>query len=195
MQSWWYLDLKNHSIHSRYGLGSIGRVGSVMLTLCVTVENYITVCKPFDKVRFQKFFAPCGILFAICYNIPKFFEFEVIYIQDNESSMATANNGTEEPLDDVTNSTIGNSTVDIVGRPIWSPTSLKNNYWYAKIYFFAIRFLFIEIIPYCIMSKFRVCFASSFFFETFFFLLSWTQLEDLEPHPRNHKWSQWIWQR
>ena len=146
------------SLISRYGLGSIGRVGSVMLTLCVTVENYITVCKPFDKVRFQKFFAPCGILFAICYNIPKFFEFEVIYIQDDETNMtSSASNETEEPLDDVTNSTIGNSTVEIHGRPIWSPTNLKNNYWYAKIYFFAIRFLFIEIIPYCIMSKSR-CF-------------------------------------
>ena len=128
-----------------------------MLTLCVTVENYITVCKPFDKVRFQKFFAPCGILFAICYNIPKFFEFEVIYIQDDETNMTSAaSNEIEEPLD-VTNSTIDNSTVEIHGRPIWSPTSLKNNYWYAKIYFFAIRFLFIEIIPYCIMSKSR-CF-------------------------------------
>ena len=127
-----------------------------MLTLCVTVENYITVCKPFDKVRFQKFFAPCGILFAICYNIPKFFEFEVIYIQDDETNMTSAaSNEIEEPLD-VTNSTIDNSTVEIHGRPIWSPTSLKNNYWYAKIYFFAIRFLFIEIIPYCIMSKSRV---------------------------------------
>ena len=123
-----------------------------MLTLCVTVENYITVCKPFDKVPFQRFFAPCGILFAICYNIPKFFEFEVIYIK-NEESMAAANNETEEPLADLTNSTIDNSTVETFGRPIWSPTSLKTNWWYAKIYFFAVRFLFIEIIPYCIMSK------------------------------------------
>ena len=152
----------------RYGLGSIGRVGSVMLTLCVTVENYITVCKPFNKVRFQRFFAPCGILFAICYNIPKFFEFEVVYISNDETNLDDANDETEEPLDDVTNSTIGNSTVETIGRPIWSPTSLKNNWWYAKIYFFAIRFLFIEIIPYCIMSKFRILFVSIFSPETIF---------------------------
>ncbi len=43
----WYVDsLLVYLLPTLYPLGMIAQTGSVYLTLCVTVERYVAVCKP-----------------------------------------------------------------------------------------------------------------------------------------------------
>ena len=96
------------------------------LTLCVTLERYVSVCKPFSKLKLKKFLMPCGIAFAICYNIPKFFEMKVDYFPIEV-------NGTK------------------VLRPQVVPTGLRLNWWYLNFYFFGFKLVIIELIPYFVL--------------------------------------------
>ena len=73
-------------LFARFAIGGIGRVGSVILTLCVTLERYVSVCQPFSKLKFKKFLMPASLAFAIAYNLPKFFEWEVVYISNSTTS-------------------------------------------------------------------------------------------------------------
>ena len=69
---------------------------------------------------------PCGIAFAICYNIPKFFEMKVEYFPMEV-------NGTN------------------VLRPQVVPTGLRLNWWYLNFYFFGFKLVIIELIPYFVL--------------------------------------------
>ena len=57
------------------GFAHIGRVGSVFVTVSVSLERYLSVKKPNTNYSFKKFLLPLSIAFAILYNLPKFFEF------------------------------------------------------------------------------------------------------------------------
>eukprot|EP00093_Oithona_nana_P003964 03964.XXX_141412_139027_1 [CDS] Oithona nana genome sequencing. len=57
-----------------YGMAHIGRVASVLLTLCVTLERYYSVCHPMSPLRCKRHLLPASIVFSIVYNLPKFFE-------------------------------------------------------------------------------------------------------------------------
>ena len=60
-----------------YGLGHIGRVGSVFVTVSVTIERYFAIVHPLKHFRGKKYLLLIPSLIAIVYNIPKFLEFEL----------------------------------------------------------------------------------------------------------------------
>ena len=64
-------------LHCRIGLAHIGRVGSVFVTVSVTIERYYSVCRPTSEFRFKWLLIPLPIICAFMYNIPKFFELEM----------------------------------------------------------------------------------------------------------------------
>ena len=62
--------------------GQISLTGSVYFTMIVTIERYLTVCKPFYMVSRNWRPEPIVfgvILFSVAYNMPKFFEFSTSY--------------------------------------------------------------------------------------------------------------------
>ena len=59
----------------RIGFAHIGRVGSVFITISLSVERYLSIRHPTDTHSIKKFLIPLPIGLAIVYNLPKFFEF------------------------------------------------------------------------------------------------------------------------
>ena len=70
----------------RYGFVHIGRVGSVLLTLSVTVERFFAIVYPLKRIRRTRFLIYSSVIGAIAYNVPRFFEFQTNYIQINEGN-------------------------------------------------------------------------------------------------------------
>ena len=63
-------------------IGQISMTGSVYFTAAITIERYLTVCKPFYMVSRNLSARPMSfgiILFAILYNFPKFFEMSTLH--------------------------------------------------------------------------------------------------------------------
>lgn len=75
-----------------FGLLHIWRVGSTLLTLSVTLERYSAICRPLSKDAVKQGYLLGGSLaFAVLYNVPKFFEIEVLYLDSGETlTRATA---------------------------------------------------------------------------------------------------------
>ena len=48
---------------------------SVYLTLSVTIERYFAIVHPLRHVGWKRALAPLSVLFAVAYNVPRFFEF------------------------------------------------------------------------------------------------------------------------
>ena len=59
-----------------FGVGHIGRVGSVFVTMSVTIERYFAIVHPLRHFSGKRFLLIVPIVSAILYNIPKFFELE-----------------------------------------------------------------------------------------------------------------------
>ena len=62
-----------------YPVGMIAQTGSVYLTLCVTIERYVAVCKPLKARSLCTFgrariYVLCIGLWAVLYNLPRFGE-------------------------------------------------------------------------------------------------------------------------
>ena len=156
-----------------YGLAHIGRVGSVVLTLSISIERYCSVCHSTCTFRAKSLLIILPVAFAIIYNIPKFFELtsETVYNEICENEAFThKNTSVHDELSlstqyDVTEaSTIGDqvnvsyqkemnlaancvneSTIDI------GVTDLRRNPLYVIIYLFWSKFLLVEIFPYILM--------------------------------------------
>ena len=83
---------------NRYGFVHIGRVGSVLLTLSVTVERFFAIVYPLKRLRRTRFLIYTSTVGTIAYNVPRFFEFKTNYIHvvrdniSNPDSNATWNN-------------------------------------------------------------------------------------------------------
>ena len=79
---------------NRYGFVHIGRVGSVLATLSVTVERFFAIVYPLKRIRRTRFLIYSSIIVAIIYNIPRFFEFKTNYcleIVEDDLSNHTSN--------------------------------------------------------------------------------------------------------
>ena len=48
---------------------------SVYLTLSVTIERYFAIVHPMRQIGWKRALAPISVLFAVAYNVPRFFEF------------------------------------------------------------------------------------------------------------------------
>ena len=59
--------------------------GSILLTICLALERYITVCFPYFKIghrwNAKNYMIPVFII-SFLYNLPKFFELTVVQIID-----------------------------------------------------------------------------------------------------------------
>ena len=53
------------------------RVGSVYVTLAVTFERFHAIIFPLRHFRAKNYLLPSTVIFAILYNIPKFFEIQL----------------------------------------------------------------------------------------------------------------------
>ena len=63
-------------------IGQISMTGSVYFTTVITIERYLTVCHPFYMVSRSLSARPISvgiIIFAILYNLPKFFEMSTVH--------------------------------------------------------------------------------------------------------------------
>ena len=66
--------LLNNIEYFRIGFAYIGRVGSVAATVSISVERYINCCFSNHDFAFKSLLVPFPIIFALVYNVPKFFE-------------------------------------------------------------------------------------------------------------------------
>lgn len=58
-----------------FGLAHIGRVGSVFMTLAVTVERFVATVYPLKKLRLKWWLIGASVAGTAAYNVPRFFEF------------------------------------------------------------------------------------------------------------------------
>ena len=59
-----------------FGIGHVGRVGSVFVTMSVTIERYFAIVHPLKHFSGKRYLLVTPIVTTILYNIPKFFEFQ-----------------------------------------------------------------------------------------------------------------------
>ncbi len=59
-----------------------------MLTLGVSVERYYSVCHPLRQFPSKRLIMPLAVAFAVFFNIPKFFEFELVSTDEGDSTVA-----------------------------------------------------------------------------------------------------------
>ena len=57
-------------------MAHIGRVGSVFMTLSVTIERYFAIWYPLKRLRLKTPLMVVSVVFSFLYNIPRFLEFE-----------------------------------------------------------------------------------------------------------------------
>ena len=93
-------------------------------------------------------------MFAIVYNLPKFFELRSeVYYEDQNSNITNLenesvlqnNDSLHLEKDSAANNTTPEPTIIIVG------TEIRRNPWYMIIYVFWSKFLLVEIVPYLLM--------------------------------------------
>ena len=77
ISEWYTKEIFLYIMPLGYGLGHIGRVGSVFVTVSVTIERYFAVVHPLKHFRGKKYLIYVASVCAVVYNIPKFFEFEL----------------------------------------------------------------------------------------------------------------------
>ena len=139
-----------------YGLGHIGRVGSVFVTVSVTIERYFAICHPLKHLRGKKYLLLIPSLMAILYNIPKFMEFEL------RVSNISMDSNIEVILKNSINLTFLSKKFNILfliqyklddkgleNVTVLQTTQLRSNAMYATFYVFWSKFILVEVIPYC----------------------------------------------
>ena len=81
----------------RIGFAHIGRVGSVAVTVSLSVERYLETCHPTKTFSSKHLLIILPISFAVLYNIPKFYELEPCHgmqgIPSNTTELGQANHG------------------------------------------------------------------------------------------------------
>ena len=60
-----------------YGLLHTFRVGSVYVTLAVTFERFHAIICPLRHFKRKQYMLPACIVFAVIYNLPKYFELQI----------------------------------------------------------------------------------------------------------------------
>ena len=78
LKSSWNLNPLFFIIISVYGLLHTFRVGSVYVTLAVTFERFHAIICPLRHFKWKKYMLPFCICFAVVYNIPKYFELQMV---------------------------------------------------------------------------------------------------------------------
>ncbi|XP_059086961.1 uncharacterized protein LOC131883495 [Tigriopus californicus] len=84
-----YAITRTRFLRSSYGLAHVSRVGSISLTLSVTIERYYSVCHPLSQFKIKRYLLTISLLFAIVYNIPRFFELSLYETKSGDYGVVT----------------------------------------------------------------------------------------------------------
>ena len=133
-----------------FGFANIGRVGSVALTVSITIERYFSVCFPNNTFSVKSLLLPLPIVFAVLYNIPKFFEIvacetdaqndtNLVPYPFNESTTSHYNESVESPISNITFFECDNNGL--------RATPLRQNRWYIIGYTVLSKLLLVEVLP------------------------------------------------
>ena len=129
-------------------------MGSVFCTVAITVERYLSVCHPNNECPGKFLLVPTPIIFAIIYNIPKFFELEATPKNNaygNKSIIPLI--GNETYYDDE----YQRNVTDVVEDIGYRGTALRLNHWYVVLYVFWSKFLLVEIFPWVTVIVLNIC--------------------------------------
>ena len=148
----------------RFGFANIGRVGSVALTVSITIERYFSVCFPNNTFSAKSLLLPLPIVFAVLYNIPKFFE--IVACDEDaqvDANVAFYNESTTLRYNESVDSLTQNATQTECDNNWLRATPLRKNRWYIIVYTVLSKLLLVEVLPwvtvivlnYNIMRKIR----------------------------------------
>lgn len=164
-------------------IAQIGLMGSVYCTIALALERFLAVCYPFLPRRHvystRTFIIPV-ISFSFLYNVPKFFELSVVYVQagggmanygDNVTSAAAAahmhasdDNGTlqatllQSSISNLTgiNSTSNSATAASESTTTFQlqlqPTELRRNPIYIQVYILWMNIIFQILGPFVVLG-------------------------------------------
>ena len=96
----------------RIGLAHIGRVGSVAVTVSISVERYLNCCHPNEKFKYKSLLLPIPIIFTFLYNIPKFLEISACTRYELFLDNSTMNISSPETTTDPENVNLGYTVSD-----------------------------------------------------------------------------------
>ena len=123
----------------------IGRVGSVFVTIAITIERYVSTGNPTTEFKGKSYLVLLPIISAILYNIPKFFEIEAIGFSNSTSG---TNKSLEQGISIETSPADSNASEKIIIENIgYRATPLRLNYWYVILYVTWSKLLLVEIFP------------------------------------------------
>ena len=113
-----------------FGFGHIGRVGSVFITMSVTIERYFAIVHPLKHFSSKRLLLITPMILSVLYNIPKFFEFQWSEVRNLKAQFHAKY---------ITNFNYKNGLVE---------TTLRTNKVYTVYYIFWSKFLVVELGPY-----------------------------------------------
>ena len=155
-------------MHFRIGFVHIGRVGSVLITVSISIERYCCVCHKQTSNFGSYFLLPISILFSLLYNIPKFFEL-IPCAEENETQIIQGRNEALElskssynisfdNYEKIDNYYSLNHTLESFCDPKGiQATPLRKNSWYIIFYTVLSKLLFVELIPWVTVIVLNYC--------------------------------------
>ena len=159
------MEIAAHNYYFRIGLVHIGRVGSVYVTVAITVERYLSIDQT-NPNQHRSWLIRMPILFTIFYNIPRFLELETT-VDNYDSDDKTPNqnfmkmqdgNQTDSSLnisESLTNCT--NNETNVIQDLGYQATSMRLNPWYIVMYITCSKFIFVQIIPWLTVIILNIC--------------------------------------
>jgi len=164
--STWYTTNVYFSILPTWiGLVNIGRVGSVGATVSITIERYLSICHSHKTCVGKPLLLIIPSMFAVFYNIPKFFELlacdRIPQTQKNvivnyTSSSSSYHHGVDNITFDNNSIVIDNATVYMECTPEGlRATPMRSNRWYIIFYSVLSKLLLVEIIPWVAVIVFN----------------------------------------
>ena len=109
----------------RIGFAHIGRVGSVFLTVSISIERYLNCKYPNEKSVLKSLLVPIPTIFALLYNIPKFFELTSCIEQPNISTNLTNKTDALNFIDHLDDNIILNNSIEFFRENSTNTTSTK----------------------------------------------------------------------
>ena len=120
--------------------------GNTYLTVAVSVERYLTICRPLYH-RAHSWNAPIYFIpilsFAVIYNIPKFFELKWCDSTDNISTNGTVNSTCHT-----------NNSSELTNNIV--PTDMRTDPIYFQVYFVWCNFIINGIVPFIVLITLNI---------------------------------------
>ena len=145
----------------RYGIAHIGRVGSVFMTLSVTLERFFAILYPLKRLRIKTPLLVASVAFSCLYNIPRFLEFETIVTESEVPNEGKANEteGNETANYEMVINLLHSSCKPNFADPLpywfqitqFAATDLRLHPIYINVYVTWMKFFIVELIPYVII--------------------------------------------